>query len=118
MNKEVYYYFLKNGEESVIDYIYNQNIIESISYDFYQGKKSGAIIKEVDYTNSNITLWADSEGELRKLIKREKDYWNDFSKQIKKDDDFHYIQFEKLSNQFNINGTIFILNLLDQISYP
>lgn len=118
MTEKVYYYYLNKGEETVINDTVNKDIIETISYDFYEGNNNGVIIKELEYKNSNIILWAVSESELKELIKKEKEKWVQFSKEIKEDKDVHHIQFEKLSDQFNIDGNLFILSLLRQTSYP
>ncbi|QYA46103.1 hypothetical protein KYI13_12485 (plasmid) [Macrococcoides bohemicum] len=118
MRQKIYYYFIKNGEESELNSQLNSDIIETISYDYFNGNKSGVVIKEIDYKNTNIFLWGDTENKLRKLIKKEKEHWNDFSKTLKEDNDFHYLQFEKLSDLFNIDGKIFILNLSYQSTYP
>jgi len=111
----IYYYFINKGIEATID---STLVTDIISHDLSKGKETGVIIKEVEYHTSNILLWAISEDRLKDLIKNEKNYWQQFSDTLKKEKDPHYIQFEKLSNQFNIEGKIFNLNLSVQTSYP
>ncbi|TDM19665.1 hypothetical protein ETI05_10825 [Macrococcoides canis] len=115
MDIRIYYYFINKGKETTMD---SASFTDTISHDLSKGKETGVIIKEVEYHTSNILLWAISEDRLKDLIKSEKNYWQQFSDTLKKEKDPHYIQFEKLSNQFNIEGKIFNLNLSVQTSYP
>lgn len=115
MDIRIYYYFINKGIEATID---STSVTDIISHELSKGKETGVIIKEVEYHTSFILLWAISEDRLKDLIKNEKNYWQQFTDTLKKEKDPHYIQFEKLSNQFNIEGKIFNLNLSDQTSYP